>query len=294
MEEFSCFIKAPIKSNYSYSETISAGGIYHVFVSNCHDPSQSVKYNYNIIMLNPGGEQLGTGDIPLPTLYTVFICVWSLLCLLWLINWIQFRVTKILLHRIITIQPFLKVIVLLYNIIYWRSLSQYGQINYWVNVMYYVLSMSWEALLFMSLLLISKGWSITRQDISNQELNAMLVSIFSLAFSYLLYKLIGGYYLFALVVIYIVLLKYMLSNIAYNLNSLKSQLLLIRQQRIDASSTVVFYKFQLFRAFQTIMITWTFVQALIVVVVIFFLTNVPWVEAFLNEFVELFLFLGEG
>jgi len=54
----------------------------------------------------------------------------------------------------------------------------------------------------------------------------------------------------------------------------------------------VFDKFQLFKAFQTIMVTYVFIYSLIIVVIIFFLTNSPWIEILLEQALELFLFLG--
>jgi len=181
--------------------------------------------------MNPGGEQLGTGQLPLPTFFVALLVTWSVVLVAWCLNWFKYRNERILLHRAITLIPLFKIIEVFYNLIYWSTYSKKGKVELWETVLYYATSVVFEGVLFTILLLISKGWGITRPNIIGVENRAITVTVVALILSFLCYKLLEGTYLFALLAMYIIILKFIFSNITYNSNALKSQLFLIRQQR---------------------------------------------------------------
>ena len=292
IDESDCFIITSIKNNYTHEEIIPVNGIFHLFLINCIKPETSITYNVEYKLLNDKNQHLSSGEIPLPIMFIILVIVWFIFTSIWFLNWFYFKFIKIKLHYLLLFIPLLKLICLSFNLYYWKSLSIHGNLHLSSTFIYYFLSLIWYTFFFIVLLLIGKGYGITRYNLNNIEFQSIIITIFCLVSSLLVYKIIGSYYLFSLLIMYIVFLKFLFASITYNLNSLKSQLLLIRHHRIDASSTFVFNKFQLFKALQTIMVTWTFVQALIVVVIIFFLSNVLWIEVLLEELLQLYVCLG--
>lgn len=45
LDQLSCFIKVPVRGNYSHSEVIQQTGLYHLFMLNCQNPTTEVTYN---------------------------------------------------------------------------------------------------------------------------------------------------------------------------------------------------------------------------------------------------------
>jgi hypothetical protein len=99
----------------------------NMIMTSCTSGSFGGQIEYTF--LNPGGEQLSSGDIPLPRLFFVIAGLWLLLNVLWCWNWIKNRSQKSYLHRIISLYPFTKLLEVVMSGIYWILLSKNGQVN---------------------------------------------------------------------------------------------------------------------------------------------------------------------
>jgi len=284
--------------NFTHEEeNVPDEGMYYFVMLSCPaDTQQTVNYEFNYELENPNGQQLGTETLPLPTLYMVLFAIWTLLLGIWCFNWLKFRHHKIMLHHLVTLIPLLKVISVFYDAIYWDTWSKVGDVTLWSTALYFTVSVVFELIFFTTLVLMAKGWCITRNDLAVVENKSIVVTVVALVSALLFYKILGGYYLFALIIMYIVILKYIFSSITYNISALKSQLILLALSypSINPNRTSVYFKFQTFRVFQALMVSYVFLNALIIVIVIFFLANVPWVEALLGETLELGVFCGIG
>lgn len=71
------------KLTYSITQEI----LYLALVSCLNNFEGTAEYTF----LNPGNEQLSSGDIPLPRLFFLLTGIWFILNLVWCFNWIQHR-----------------------------------------------------------------------------------------------------------------------------------------------------------------------------------------------------------
>jgi len=236
INDLSCFINVHLQvgTTYSHNETITRQGLYYFILANCEETVSNTVLQLNCELVNPGGQQLGTEEIPLPIVYESFLVVWFILLVMWVVNWVQFRHYRLSLHRFICILPILKVISMGCNVAYWYNSSIFGTMPLWGTIMNQGFVTLHDIFLFIALMLIGKGWGITRASLIRPETLSIIVTVVTWAFAALCYRLYGGYYLFAVVIVFIVLLKYMFTGVTQNMFALKSQLLIIRQYRVTS------------------------------------------------------------
>lgn len=172
------------------------------------------------IFLNPGGEHLGFPYIPLPKLYIFFTVAWVVLAGLWCFNWIWHRQQRIKLHRVITLFPILKAAVAAYALGYWQHWSNVGmcecawicsekkkgnslaELYIWyagsasvgLVLGYWLLYILFKAVFYTVLLLIAKGWRITRDKIGNNKF-VIAAIISSLTITLLIGILFTGFFM---------------------------------------------------------------------------------------------------
>jgi len=165
----------------------------------------------------------------MPTLLTSLLFLWLAVLAVVIYNWYKFRRQQIWLQRFLYLIPIVKLIGLASGLFYWKTMSRHGEVSFWQQVSYYTSSVVFETLLFAVLLLISKGWYITRTQLSRTEKQSIFVTLGALVMVVAFYRLYGGFYLFSLATVYLLLVKYIFNNIAYNQDALQSQLGVVQQ-----------------------------------------------------------------
>lgn len=164
-----------------------------VFVT-CSQSSYTGYTQYTF--LNPGNEQLSSGDIPNPKLYIVVTIIWFVLTILWCFNWIKNRKVNVLnflflirifikwkqkswLHRVISLYPITKILQTLVFAIYWGLLSQYGMVNLATVVFYYLFYVLFRVIFYLVLLFIASGWGICFDNLELKKVGIFSMKKFS-------------------------------------------------------------------------------------------------------------------
>ncbi|ORX87346.1 hypothetical protein K493DRAFT_81288 [Basidiobolus meristosporus CBS 931.73] len=133
----------------------------------------SVRFAFKAVLLNIQDAKvnhLNAGDIPLPTIYTVYaLGVWPLLTLLWVINWYRYRKSTLPLHLILASQSIISMTYSLFNGFFFNIISRTGEVTNVMQIsrasLMFLCSMSY----YIFRMLASKGWGIIRIQLASQE-----------------------------------------------------------------------------------------------------------------------------
>eukprot|EP00741_Cyanophora_paradoxa_P005933 tig00000949_g5751.t1 len=233
---------------------------------------------------------------PVPALYGAVVGVWILYALLWIFSWYRFRRRhNVVLQRAMTVVPAMKTVLGAVTVTFFRSCigSGSGECELPLFGLYVTVWVLYECSQFTVLLLISKGWCVTRANLAMEEHRHIKIIVLLLGLSLLAYYVLNQLFAFGLIVVYFILLGSIFSNLSVNLRALKAQLLLIRQHQIDPLTTPAYGKFRMFRALQTIMTTYVFCNMMLQVVVALLL-NMQWVNMLLREILDLLMYTFLG
>jgi len=141
----------------------------------------SLSYSLTAIFMN-GNSHLSTEDLPLPIMYIVVVSLWAIFLGAWLLNWIITRhITK--LHIAISCFIVLKLITVVYLMVYWIELNKIGVLDYAITIGFYVVEIIEMVAFFSVLLLIGVGWGmIDDKPPRNWPLLLVLVVLYGLFF----------------------------------------------------------------------------------------------------------------
>jgi len=281
----------------SHKETVvDSDSLLYFLVAHCGGGRVKIELDYTF--LNPHNEHLSSEYAWLPTVYAGLLILWASALSVWFFNWLWFSRFRLYLHMAISIFPIVKLAWVAYNVFYYKTMSSVGSENMWTTyfVVFYALMFSSQTYLFLLLMLISKGWYIIRTQLYDPEKKTIAVTALALSASILAYHLLDdGYYLIALIVMYVVCIKFIFANLATTLGALQSQYsVLVSESAVDPDNNPVNSKFKLLQNFQGICVAFVFLNGMTVVVIIFLLENMPWVETMIKETLELLLFVGIG
>ncbi|PRP84102.1 hypothetical protein PROFUN_04093 [Planoprotostelium fungivorum] len=222
-------------THYTTDIDIKEDSTYFFLVANCG----LLPFNYHISgrFQNRGGEHLSTQYVPLPTFYSSISPVWFLIVLAFTFNWLQHRKQSVALHKLMWSLPLAKGLFCVYNAYYWRVFSRYGRLETWQTITYHVSYVIVQLLMYSVLFLVSKGWGVTRSNLSTSEKKSLVVCVTALSAASTLYQINGGYFLFALVIMYVIAMKYVFSGLEHNLRSLSRQRQFLVQRQHARSHT---------------------------------------------------------
>ncbi len=113
--------------------------------------------------MNRNGQQLSIGSEPLPDLYAVLTATWAALFVAWLLVWVIYRRGVVPVHTLLLVVSFMKLLVVIVALSYWKVCETSGQCLEQLKYLQSFLFAVSETAFFCSLLLISKGWKITRE-----------------------------------------------------------------------------------------------------------------------------------
>lgn len=246
--------------------------------------------------MNPGGEHLDTGNEPNPRMFLVLMLIWLFLgtaqgghaC-----AWHSRHITT--LHRIMFTVPAVKALYCGISMFKWVYMSQHGYFPDWVTLLQILASTLNQAATFGTLLLVARGWLITRRHLPPGELQSTVTSVVLLvvlSFTYRYYTL-SNFSFFALAILYMTILALILSSVARNIRELKMQIMILRQADIDPTSTPAHTKGNMYRTFQFIMFAFVCTKIFLEMVLLF-LRDYPWVSKLFTEAVDMILCFAVG
>ena len=258
-------------------------------VAVCGEGTALVHMDY--VLMNPGGEHLDFGHEQLPDLYLAFLIVWTVLCA-W--QMFQFGVihaaTITTLHKMMLIVPLFKMVACAIGMLKWETVSRIGYLPDWIGKAGVFADCFNNAATFGALLLIARGWLITRRHIPVSEFQSTVTSVVLLIVLTLTYKLydLDNLSFFALAILYMTILALILSSVARNIRELKMQIMILRQADIEPEGTPAHEKAVMYRRLQLILFSFICTKIFLEMVLLF-LRDYPWVGHLANVLVDMIL-----
>ena len=238
-----------------------------VFV-NCGDERVSA-LGVDYVLLNPGGQNLPTAEAPLPAVYLAFALVWALMSAACGSVLYVRRLHCTPLHGPLLSVPLLKVVHMAVAQAKWSALSRLGVRNVPLDMtLVVVLTVSQVNFLGM-LLLLSRGWHVSRTSLGAPERNSLLLSLALLASLYFVYHLWSPRSFFALAVAYVCVLGFALSSVSYGLRHLKAQAHLLRMSGSAADDAAAWVRVQMFAGLHGATFIFTCVKIVLHLVALF-------------------------
>ncbi|KAJ3432350.1 hypothetical protein M0813_24298 [Anaeramoeba flamelloides] len=280
-------------SSISYQETVKSEMYYFFYLANCQNQPKA-HYEINYSFLNPGGQQLSSGLVPVPTMCLIFVVLWILVIVYWVQNWIKFRDQKILLHQIISIV----LIVMFFSVFFkwakWDQLSHKGQLSDFFNNL--ILFIDFLSLFAMTAtgLLIASGLSIVHPILEKKHLIYILFLSTSLSVSVLMqeyYQMTSFAFVlfFMSMTFFLIFIRVLFSNLYNNISTLTTHLSLIRNAGITPDTTPTFEKLKMFQSFKLCIIAYLFFFLFFGSMKVVVPYDYSWVSYFFDNFTLLFL-----
>ncbi len=147
------------------------------------------------------------------------------------------------LHRMLMWVPCIEVLKCLATVAYRWTCPWYTSVEKMVAAGWVIVTIIKEPTILVCLLLVAKGWTITRPRLSSREIcvSSLLVALFY--GSVILQISIEGYGAYVpMLVLYALMLAAIMAAVVSNLRVLKAQLLALRLYNIDATTTPAFTK----------------------------------------------------
>ncbi|KAJ4461411.1 hypothetical protein PAPYR_1977 [Paratrimastix pyriformis] len=257
----------------SFSMQVEKAVTYDLILANC-DRAILIG-NIQATFLNPGGEQLDSGQIPLPQYFIVSASVWGFLTLVWLALWAcHMRSPGVtLLQKAGLAVPATRCLDGLGFALYWDMVHRTGQASTIAVAALSLLSVLQtlvrpphgtgtgrlcSALLglptfLLFLMLASKGWQVTRLGVGPRERAMMLLFLTAMGLSEYFYRLIGGFFIFLVVIMYFSIMRHVFTGITYNRALLAAQLMLIEQAHMDPRPTPAYAKWRTYSLFGAVL-----------------------------------------
>ncbi|KAJ6232797.1 hypothetical protein M0813_04604 [Anaeramoeba flamelloides] len=291
--EKSDYITQFTNSSISFQETVKSDMYYFFYLANCQNQPKA-HYEINYSFMNPGGQQLSSGLVPVPTISLIFVVLWILVIVYWVQNWIKFRDQKILLHQIISVVLLVMFFSVFFKWVKWDKLSHQGQLTDFLYNL--ILFINFLSILFMTVtgLLIASGLSIIRPIIEKRQLIYILFLSSSLSVSVLVqqyYQMTSfAFILFFLsMTFFLIFVRVMFSYLDNNISTLTTHLAYIRNAGITPDTTPTFEKFKMFRSFKLCIISYLFFFLFFGSMKVVIPYHYSWVNHFFDDFALLFL-----
>jgi hypothetical protein len=249
----------------------------------CGDGSATVDVDY--IMKN-GNEYLGTDYDVLPNFYLAMTVIWSVL------HWAHgtynmlYHYSKISkLHQMFMSVPVVKILFMVACFVKWDYMSRRGYESDDLYAAHAVLNTLNQAATFGALLVISRGWCLTRHLLRRGDLLTVGVATGVLAALHAGYRYfaVPNLAFFALVLCYMTCVAMTLAGTTRNMRELKAQLLMMRQADMNPAQSLQQMKYIIYNRFQLNMFTFVSVSILMEIILLF-LPQYPYLS---NVFIEL-------
>ncbi|KAJ8025473.1 hypothetical protein HOLleu_33041 [Holothuria leucospilota] len=188
----------------------------------------------NLTLLNNFGySHLGRGEEPLPYIFKVLLCLWTVLLVYWISNWVKYREYSNRLHKLMIVSPAFKYVVIILSIFFWEIIARTGNEHATLNSVILILTSAEDATLFMTLMLAAEGWCVMRPQI--RKVKHALIPVLFLAFlaSVICVIWIHSYFMAFAVCSIVFVIYRALKWCSFNLDVLNKQLLAVHQMVIQ-------------------------------------------------------------
>ena len=259
-------------------------------VCDVDDKGTDMKMEY--WMVNPGGAELGTGRAPIAAIFLIYLIVWSVVTVIIVANMASNWRSNVALSKYILLVPLLMIAKTAPSYTYWRNCGATGYCETAVEaeLLYSLAKAAVRVGLFHLLLLIAKGFCITRPRLERVEMKVMFCIIAALGVATFFANYIGGFVGVGLLIVYIAVIWFIFGNINISVRALNAQLHLIAQAGVDPRSTPAHVKLAMFVAFQKGMTSYVFADFLNYFISGYFFQHMAWVSILVEEALDLFIF----
>lgn len=194
-------------SSWAVEATAQHTSTYILVLLNCNSASTRFQLQYHLV--NPGGEELSTAQIPFKAISAASLVVW--MCVLvffgldagvWLASLPGVREdlpTFPLVHAFMGGAFFVRFCASVLDFSYWRELSREGEVSTALWASRTAGTVAALAAQSAVLLLLGKGLSLTRRSLSISESRAVVVAVFVLTLAYTLWLAAPGFFTLAFV-----------------------------------------------------------------------------------------------
>ena len=246
------------------------------------------------VLLNPGGQNLGTAQAPLPWMYIAYATCWMLLILADSAHIGRLGARLSVLQASLLAVPALKVLNMAVAAAKWSSLNASGRKSPPLDVGADITSTCSSVALLAVLLLLSRGWLVNRAALGAPERNSLMLSLSLLAALYFVYFLYSSRSLPALSLAYVAVLGIALTSVSHGLRHLRAQAQLLR---VSASTEVqagqAWTRVSMFSAFHVALFVFTSAEVVLHLVALF-VAGGSWLTLFFTELADLAMALTVG
>jgi len=257
--------------------------------------STPMKVELVMTVMNPDGEHLGYGFIPLPIIYMLLLSVWVVGTSMWCFNWIKHRTQTIRLNSALSIYPVTKIVFAAIAILYWKTISLQGEAPYSYLLTYGFLYISAEAVFYLVLMLVATGWGLLKDNLGMDKylITGVIVTLIG---TRLLGFLLHGLFFLLSYIIYIVIVVIVFRYINKNVQDLQVELRNNprpvgdsdqRNRDLNSSKDKMIY-------YKVIMLAYVALVMLSALFELLFLRDYPWIAEMMRELLELSIFLCVG
>jgi cation transport ATPase len=204
--------------------------------------------------------------------------------------WFYYKSNRVHLHTFLVIVAFLKLMVVVIALAYWRVCQLTGnclsELKYFQSLLFAIS----ETAFFCALLLIAKGWRITRTRLPSSEIRTISVALILLLSTLLFFSFYNdGYYFLSLMIMYFFMLPKIFTSITRNTRALETQLLLITSANVQLETESIHQKIKLFKTLRTSVVIYLGSILLVNSMRIIMIWYLDWFNYVLNEMVVLLM-----
>lgn len=244
--------------------------------------------------VNPGGEYLSLTLVPFKSMELVLVIIWVVMFLAWFYNWVRYRAFNVKLQRFLSLVPAMEAMSSLVYLQYWRQASSTGHYDSTLWGLWLAVSCLSSGLFFLCLALVGMGWSITRAQLDRADVVRACWMCALLMAAEALYRAVNALFLFGVVIVYVVLLRFIFSVINDQHHALVTQLQLIRRLGVDATTTPVWTKHLMLKRFQGLLVCFAAVSVIFRFWSMIFLAGDPWIGVLCSRLIDVGVALVVG
>lgn len=286
-----CYASVPLNATSVHTFNISITDRFRFALVYCngHDAMKNgVTAEVTYEALNPGPSQLPYGDQRLPLIFNALVIAWAMLvCFIGQRIAVAGADRRNMLHMGLFFVLGLKMMVVSLAAWYW---SRY-QTGHRVEALGYAKRITFaasEAAFFAVLLIVSKGWRITRVHLRSSELKTLLLALALLLLTLVFFSFYSDdYYFLALMIMYFFMLPKIFSGITKNLRSLEGQIWMAENVQLPEVSLRAFrLKLHMFQVLRGSVIAYLASILLINSLRIVIIWYWDWVNVLINEVIS--------
>ena len=229
-----------------------------------------------------------------PYVYMATVPIWGGLSAIWCYN--TYDLNKDYahdLHRMLAWVPLLQFVHGLFSLLYYYSCPWETAVSLVAATLWAVLTILKEPVMLLCLLLLAKGWCITRHQLERREAciaGCTLTLLYaSVAINLSVRSVLGT---LPMILVYVVVLYDLVSSISANMRILKAQLLALHALGVDPRTTPAHKKYQMFARLMVLTLLYAALE-LVMHAAVYPLSSY-WVFVMCHQLVELVLTVGIG